>query len=80
MGKLVGSIEYDYEVIPNWSVALFVDAGNAFNQWEDYDAKVGTGIGVRWRSPVGLARIDLGFPLDDSGEVFQVYITVGPEF
>ena len=78
--ELVGSIEYDYEVIPDWSVALFVDAGNAFNRWEDYDAKVGAGFGVRWRSPVGMARIDIGFPLDDSGELLQVYITVGPEF
>jgi translocation and assembly module TamA len=78
--ELVGSIEYDYELIPDWSVALFVDAGNAFNRWEDYDARVGAGIGMRWRSPVGTARIDLGFPLNDSDEVFQVYITVGPEF
>jgi translocation and assembly module TamA len=78
--QLVGSIEYDYEFIPKFSLALFVDAGNAFNRWEDYDAKVGTGIGLRWRSPVGMARIDLGVPLNDSDESFQVYITVGPEF
>jgi len=78
--QLVGSIEYDYEFIRDWSVALFVDAGNAFNRWEDYDAKVGVGIGMRWRSPVGMARIDLGFPLEDSSELLQVYITVGPEF
>ena len=78
--ELVGSIEYDYEVIPDWSVAVFVDAGNAFNEWDDYDAKVGAGFGLRWRSPVGLARIDVGFPLDDSNELLQVYITVGPEF
>lgn len=78
--ELVGSVEYEYEVVPDWSIALFVDAGNAFNRWEDYDAKVGAGFGVRWRSPVGMARIDLGFPLEDSGELLQLYITVGPEF
>lgn len=78
--KLLGSVEYDYEVIPKWSVALFVDAGNVYNRWKDYEAKVGTGIGVRWRSPVGLARIDLGIPLDDAEDSFQIYITVGPEF
>jgi translocation and assembly module TamA len=78
--ELVGSIEYDYEVIPKWRAALFVDAGNAFNRWQDYDAQVGVGIGLRWLSPVGLARIDLGVPLDDSNEAFQIYITVGPEF
>ncbi|TXS90738.1 BamA/TamA family outer membrane protein [Parahaliea maris] len=78
--QLVGSVEYEYEFMPNFSAAVFVDAGNTFNRWEDYQAKVGTGFGVRWRSPVGLARLDLGFPLDDAEDAFQIYITVGPEF
>lgn len=78
--ELVGSVEYEYEFIPKWSAALFVDGGNAFNRWQDYDARYGVGVGLHWRSPVGLARIDLGVPLNDSDESFQVYITVGPEF
>lgn len=78
--QLVGSLEYEYEVIPDWSVAVFLDAGNAFNDFDDIDPKLGTGLGLRWRSPVGLARIDLGIPLDDAEDSFQVYITVGPEF
>ena len=78
--ELVASLEYEHTVMPDWSVAAFVDAGNAFNSWDDYDPKVGVGLGVRWRSPVGLARIDLGIPLDDAEDEFQIYITVGPEF
>ncbi|MCB1680163.1 MAG: BamA/TamA family outer membrane protein [Halioglobus sp.] len=78
--QLVGSIEYEHEIIPQWSAAAFVDAGNAFNHWDDYNAKIGVGIGLRWRSPVGLARLDLGVPLDDADDAFQIYITVGPEF
>lgn len=78
--QLVASLEYEHEVIPDWGVAAFVDAGNAFNRWEDYEAKVGVGLGLRWRSPVGLARIDVGVPLDDADDSFQIYITVGPEF
>lgn len=76
----VGSIEYEYEVIPDWSLALFLDGGNAFNEFDDIDPKLGTGFGVRWRSPVGVARLDFGVPLDDSEDSFQIYITVGPEF
>ncbi len=76
----VASVEYEYEVIPDWSVALFLDGGNAFNEFGDIDPKLGTGIGVRWRSPVGVARLDLGFPLDDADDAFQIYLTVGPEF
>lgn len=77
---IVGSVEYEHEIIPDWSVAAFLDGGNAFNEFDDFKEKLGAGIGVRWRSPVGLARIDLGFPLDDADDAFQIYITVGPEF
>jgi translocation and assembly module TamA len=78
--QLVASIEYEREIIPGWSAAMFFDAGNAFNDFDDFDPAHGIGVGVRWRSPVGLARIDLGFPLDDADDSFQIYITVGPEF
>ena len=77
---LVGSIEYEHQIIPDWSVAAFVDAGNAFNDFDSIEEKYGVGIGARWRSPVGVARVDLAFPLDDSDDSFQFYVTVGPEF
>lgn len=78
--QLVASIEYEHEIIPDWSVAVFLDGGNAFNDFDNIDEKLGTGIGIRWRSPVGLARIDLGVPLDDDEDSFHIYITIGPEF
>ena len=76
----VASVEYEHEFISNFSGAVFLDAGNAFNDFDDIDEKLGAGFGLRWRSPVGLARIDVGFPLDDAEDSFQIYITVGPEF
>lgn len=76
----VASIEYEHEIIPDWSAAVFLDGGNTFNDFDHIDEKLGAGVGIRWRSPVGLARIDLGFPLDDADDSFQIYITVGPEF
>ena len=78
--QLVASLEYEHEIIPDWSGAVFVDAGDAFNDFDDFNEKLGVGFGVRWRSPVGVARVDLGFPLDDADDSFQIYITVGPEF
>ena len=78
--QAVASVEYEHEIIPDWSAAVFLDGGNAFNDWDDIDEKLGAGFGIRWRSPVGLARIDIGFPLDDAEDSFQIYITVGPEF
>jgi len=78
--EIVASVEYEHEIIPDWSAAVFLDAGDAFNDYSNFDEKLGAGVGVRWRSPVGVARIDLGFPLDDADDAFQIYITVGPEF
>ncbi|MET0335290.1 MAG: BamA/TamA family outer membrane protein [Rhizobacter sp.] len=41
--------------------AVFVDGGNASNEWADYKPAVGYGVGVRWRSPVGPLRIDYAY-------------------
>jgi translocation and assembly module TamA len=41
--------------------AVFADAGNAMNEWQDFEPAVGYGVGVRWRSPVGPLRIDWAY-------------------
>ena len=46
---------------PAWLGAVFLDAGNAAERWEDFSAARGYGVGVRWRSPVGPLRIDLAY-------------------
>jgi translocation and assembly module TamA len=78
--QVVASVEYEQRILPDWSAAVFVDGGDAFNDRDDFETRIGAGIGVRWRSPFGPARLDLGFPLDDADSAFQIYITVGPEF
>jgi translocation and assembly module TamA len=78
--QVVASVEYEQRILPDWSAAVFVDGGDAFNDPDDFQTRIGAGIGVRWRSPFGPARLDLGFPLDDADSAFQLYITVGPEF
>jgi outer membrane protein insertion porin family len=50
---------------------LFVDAGNAYKGLDDlsYDAtRFAAGGGVRWLSPLGPLRIELGFPFNDKPE------------
>jgi outer membrane protein insertion porin family len=47
---------------------LFVDAGNAYRGLDDlsYEAtRFAAGGGVRWLSPLGPLRIELGFPFND---------------
>ena len=72
------SLEYQYPVSEQWSAALFVDAGNAFDSWNDVDLKVGVGFGARWRSPVGPVRIDIGFPDDDFKDP-RLHLSVGSD-
>ena len=56
---LTASIEGVHWVLPDWGAALFVDAGNAANSFASLSPVVGYGVGVRWRSPVGLVSVDI---------------------
>jgi len=75
---LVGSIEYEHRVLEQWSVAAFYDVGNAFNDFSQ-SLKHGTGIGVRWHSPVGLIRLDVATALNEEGYPVRLHVTVGPD-
>ncbi|AHE99401.1 autotransporter assembly complex protein TamA [Thioalkalivibrio paradoxus] len=76
---LVGSIEYDYPFGDGpWGAAVFLDAGNAFDSFDDYDLKLGFGAGLRWRSPVGPIRVDLAHA-PDSPDSFRIHFTMGPD-
>ncbi|MCP5199095.1 MAG: outer membrane protein assembly factor [Gammaproteobacteria bacterium] len=75
----VGSVELEKLVTDTWGVAGFVDAGNAFGgDGSATGLKVGVGLGLRWRSPIGPARIDLAHPLDDD-TVVRLHLRIGPD-
>lgn len=73
---LTSTIEYDHKVSDKWVAAGFLDAGNAYNDTLE-KVFIGTGFGVRYILPVGLARADVGFPLtsdkDISTDSFVLY-------
>jgi outer membrane protein insertion porin family len=56
--------------VPVWrdlGAAVFIDAGNVFDLVENIDfgeMRAAAGIGLRYRSPVGPLRFDVGFKLD----------------
>ena len=76
---LVASAEVEHYFTRNWGIATFIDAGNAFDG-TDYRPKIGTGLGVRWRSPVGMIRVDLGTPIHDSQHSGVVlHLVIGPD-
>jgi translocation and assembly module TamA len=76
---LVASTEIEHYFTRNWGMAAFVDAGNAFSG-TDYRPKIGAGLGLRWRSPVGMIRVDLGTPIrDDRAHGIQLHLVIGPD-
>jgi len=74
---LTGSLEFDYQFRPNWSVATFVDSGSAYDNTPQFFT--GVGAGIRWFSPLGPIRIDVAHPLDDPSKEWRLYVTIGPD-
>jgi translocation and assembly module TamA len=75
---LEASVEYEHPVRDAWSVAAFVDAGNAF-LGSDFDARTGVGIGARWFSPIGPVRLDIAWPLHGDDRSPELHISLGPD-
>lgn len=85
----VGSLELDRIISGKWSGALFVDAGNAYDQVFDSDSAdeevydsdtaYAVGFGIRWRSPVGPIRFDIASGVVDDEQHWRLHVVVGPE-
>ncbi len=74
----VASVEVERPVYKKWSVATFVDGGNAWDEGA-LDPVLGVGLGVRWRSPIGPLRVDVGVPLEDGHSGVRLHVSFGPE-
>jgi translocation and assembly module TamA len=76
---LVASTEVEHYFTRTWGMAAFIDAGNAFTG-TNYSPVIGAGLGVRWLSPVGMIRVDVGTPIHNSRESgFELHLTIGPD-
>lgn len=75
--QVIGSIEFEHQFAPQWAVAAFTDFGDAFT--DELDFKHSVGAGIRWFSPIGPIRIDLGVPVNQEKNNFRLHITIGPD-
>jgi translocation and assembly module TamA len=57
-----------------------VDSGQAFDDLADLAFKTGAGLGIRWRSPIGLVRLDLAHPFDAASSSVRLHIGIGADF
>lgn len=68
--QLIINNEVIFPIIPDAGVkgVLFFDAGNAWSNEDGIDLgdlRLAAGVGVRWLSPFGPLRIEVGFPLNE---------------
>ncbi|WP_338034603.1 autotransporter assembly complex family protein [Halorhodospira neutriphila] len=75
------SLEYGYQLTPKWRPAVFVDAGNAYADWDDLsgEAKVGAGLGVRYSSPIGPIRLDLAATVGEPERSWRLHFSMGSD-
>lgn len=64
--------------LSSWWGFGFVDAGDAAQDWNSLDPKIGYGAGVQWRSPVGALKIGLAYGVDT--RKVRIPISVGLTF
>jgi translocation and assembly module TamA len=62
----VGSIEYQRPFVydgklTDWESTTFVDVGAVADKPSEMEAKVGVGVGARWRSPIGPVQFDVAY-------------------
>lgn len=75
----VASVEVDHYFSKRWGMAVFVDAGDAFNDYAAISPAVGAGLGLRWRSPVGPVRLDLAHGFDSREQAWRIHLRIGPD-
>jgi translocation and assembly module TamA len=74
---LVGSLELEYALNEQWGLALFYDAGSAFDAGEDMDVYEGAGIGVRRYTQIGPIKLDLATRVNDDNDKVRLHFSVG---
>ena len=74
----VGSAELQLPVAESMRVATFLDMGMVTNSYsKERDIKVGTGMGIRYISPVGPIRLDLGLGIKEKHIPFRIHFGIG---
>jgi translocation and assembly module TamA len=80
------SIEFRQRIGKSFGVVAFVDAGAAYlDNWPNFSQfapRVGTGVGVRYYTSFGPARLDFGIPLNpqQNDPPFGIYVSIGQAF
>lgn len=76
---LTGSVEIQRDLPRNFVAAVFVDAGNAIDNFGD-PLEYSVGVGLRYRLPFVSIGIDVAQSISESGRSPRVHLNFTPEF
>ncbi len=74
---LVGSLELEYALNERWGLALFYDAGSAFDVSDKMDVIQGAGLGIRRYTPIGPIKLDVATRINDDNNAVRIHFSVG---
>jgi outer membrane protein insertion porin family len=66
-GLLRVNLDYRFPILGPIGGTVFYDTGNVWADWRDIDRgdlRAGVGVGLRYISPIGPIRLEIGWPLD----------------
>ena len=84
-GLALVNLDYRFPVYGAFGGVVFLDSGNVWGDWRQMrldKMKSGVGLGVRYASPVGPVRLEMGWKLDRlPGEgPYEIYFSFGTPF
>lgn len=75
---VMGSTEFQYQIVNKWYAGVFYEAGNALNHFSDR-LEQDAGISVTWASPIGPVQISLAKSINRQGRPFKLQVYIGPD-
>jgi outer membrane protein insertion porin family len=81
----LANLEWRVPVAGEFGIALFLDGGNVWREAGDVDlsrARWGAGLGLRYASPVGPLRLEVGWKLDREPfeDAYEAFVSLGNAF
>ena len=84
-GLALVNLDFRFPIAGPVGGTVFYDSGNVWADWRDVrlpDFRSGVGVGVRYLSPIGPIRLEIGWPLDRlaGDDAHVVYLSLGNPF
>ena len=76
--KIEGSVEFERYFKREWGVAASSTRATRFSATNSNSTWARAGL--RWKSPVGVLRLDIAYPVNtDLEKSFRIHLTMGPD-